>query len=145
MSEIPNCFYRISIKALVLDDEKRFLLVKENNGFWELPGGGLDFNETPQRCLAREIKEEMGLAIVSTKQQPVYFLTVLPSHERYWIGNVLYETRLKDFNFQPSDECVELRFFTKEEAGKENLHPNVKEFIKMYQPGNHQVEKDSWK
>lgn len=57
--QIPNCFYRISIKALILDEEKRFLLVKEDNGLWELPGGGLDFKENPQEGIKREMKEEM--------------------------------------------------------------------------------------
>jgi hypothetical protein len=31
MEQIPNCFYRTSAKALILDDQKKFLLVKENN------------------------------------------------------------------------------------------------------------------
>ncbi|MBU1246192.1 MAG: NUDIX hydrolase, partial [Patescibacteria group bacterium] len=60
-NNIPNCFYRISIKALIVDDKKRFLLVKEDNGTWDLPGGGLDFGEDAKSCLKREIKEETGL------------------------------------------------------------------------------------
>jgi 8-oxo-dGTP pyrophosphatase MutT (NUDIX family) len=43
LENIPNCFYRVSIKALVLDEQGRFLLCREDNGKWELPGGGLDF------------------------------------------------------------------------------------------------------
>lgn len=35
---VPNCFYRISVKALILNDEGKFLLTKEDNGLWELPG-----------------------------------------------------------------------------------------------------------
>jgi 8-oxo-dGTP diphosphatase len=45
MLNIPECFYRVSVKALILDDKKRFLLIREGNGFWSLPGGGLDFGE----------------------------------------------------------------------------------------------------
>ena len=51
--------------------------------------------------------------------------------------NVLYETTVKDFNFKPSDECIEMRFFSKEEALKENLYPIVKEFINEFNPDNH--------
>ena len=54
-----------------------------------------------------------------------------------WKSIVLYETKVKDLNFKPSDECVELRFFTKEEALKENIYPIVKEFLEEYNPGNH--------
>lgn len=136
-SNIPNCFYRISIKALILDDEKRFLLALENNGLWELPGGGLDFGEKPQECLSREIKEETGIDVVHVNEKPSYFLTTLGIKSMKWYCNVLYETKIKDLNFKPSDECVGLKFFTKEEALKEKLFPNVAEFIKMYNPDNH--------
>lgn len=40
---IPNCFYRVSVKALITNNEGKFLLIRENVGKWELPGGGLDF------------------------------------------------------------------------------------------------------
>jgi hypothetical protein len=43
----------------------------------------------------------------------------------------------KILNFIPSEECQEIKFFTKEEAKKEKLFPNVKEFINQYNPKNH--------
>lgn len=134
---IPNCFYRVSVKALILDDQKRFLLALENNGLWELPGGGLDFGEKPMEGLAREIKEEMGLEVVSINKQPSYFLTSLHINNQKWICNVLYETKVKNLEFKPSNECVELRFFTKEEALKEKLFSNVVQFLSIYNPDNH--------
>jgi 8-oxo-dGTP pyrophosphatase MutT (NUDIX family) len=69
---IPSTFYRISIKALVLDQSGRFLLTKEDNGNWELPGGGLEFGEKPEECLRREIKEEMGLEVEWVDDKPSY-------------------------------------------------------------------------
>jgi len=37
-NNIPNCFYRVSVKALVLDDTKnKFLLLKEDDGMWDFP------------------------------------------------------------------------------------------------------------
>jgi len=137
MSDIPNRFYRASVKALILDNKKRFLLVKENNDLWELPGGGLDYGEKPSDCLAREIKEEMGLEVTYINKQPSYFLTVLQRKKGRWISNIIYETKIENLEFHPSDECVELKFFTKKEALKENLFPNVAKFVKIYNPENH--------
>jgi 8-oxo-dGTP diphosphatase len=135
---IPNRFYRVSVKALILNDEKRFLLALENNGLWELPGGGLDFGENPRGCLAREIKEEMGLEVVHISRRPSYFVTARHRGGGWWICNVIYETKVKNLDFKPSDECTELRFFTKEEAKKEKLFSNVAEFVKIYNPDNHE-------
>ncbi|MEI6627510.1 MAG: NUDIX hydrolase, partial [bacterium] len=104
--KIKNHFYRISIKALILDNKKRFLLTLENNGLWELPGGGLDFYEKPLECLIREIKEETGLKITKINKQPSYFLTAPHSNGQYWICNILYEVKVKNLNFRPSNECM---------------------------------------
>ncbi len=133
---IPDCFYRISVKALILDDEKRFLLTKEENGKWELPGGGLDFGEKPQKCLVREIKEEMGLDVTFVTDNPSYFLTSQVKN-KHWFANVIYFAKVKDLNFTPSYECVEIRFFTKAEALKENLFSNIVDFVALYDPNNH--------
>lgn len=136
MTETIQNYYRTSVKALVLDEQKRFLLTKESDGRWELPGGGLDHGETPQQCLKREIKEEMSIEVTSVNSQPSYFYT--DRHWKYeWISNAVFETTLAHLNFTPSDECTEVRFFTKEEARKEELFPNVKVFLSLFEPKNH--------
>jgi len=136
-NDIPNNFYRTSIKALILDDKKRFLLLLEDNGGWELPGGGIDFGEKPHDCLMRELREEMGIEVTHINKQPSYFVVALHTNG-LWKTNVLYETQVKDLNFTPSAECVDIRFFTKEEALKENLFPIAREFVAEYSPDNHE-------
>lgn len=51
--------------AILIEDQK-ILLVKQDVTeirHWSLPGGKLEFGETIERCLIREIKEETGLDI----------------------------------------------------------------------------------
>ena len=47
--------------------EERVLLtqrtVPPHVGQWVAPGGRIEFGETPERCIVREIKEELGLDI----------------------------------------------------------------------------------
>ena len=50
----------------ILVENNRILIVKQqvtDNRSWSLPGGKLEFNETIQECLIREIKEETGLDV----------------------------------------------------------------------------------
>lgn len=122
MNNIPNRFYRVSIKALILNETKdRFLLCKEADDRWELPGGGLDWGETPSACLAREIREEMGLAITWLAKNPCYFLTdQSTNHPEVRIANVLYETQVEHLDFTPSEECIEIGFFNPAEIATMN-------------------------
>ena len=131
--KMPDCYYRVSVKALILDNEGRFLLCLDHSGKWELPGGGLDHGEDVKEGLKREIKEEMGLETTHISDQPSYFLTVLDQEKNEWIGNIFYITRLKNLDFTPSDECLEYRFFNGEHALKENLFENVEKFIELYE------------
>lgn len=130
-------FYRISIKGIVVDGEGRFLLAKEEDGTWELLGGGLDHGETPQACLKRELFEETGLNVTYISDNPKYFVTTYREAKNYYIANIIYEIKLENLDFVPSDECIELRFFTPEEALKEKLFPSVESFIKQFNPANH--------
>ncbi len=53
----------------ILKFEARFVLIKKGRGpykgRWDLPGGKIDFGETPEEALKREIMEETGLKISS--------------------------------------------------------------------------------
>ena len=56
-----DCLYRISLKALIYNDAGQILVVKEiDRTYWDLPGGGMDFGETIESSLKRELFEEVG-------------------------------------------------------------------------------------
>ena len=140
MSEIPECFYRVSVKALVLNEKKdKFLICKEEDGRWELPGGGLDWDVTPQEDLPRELMEEMGLKATYIADNPSYFITGRRTNNpEIRIANVLYETKLEHLDFTPSDECVEVRFVNKDEVKGMELFDGPKKLIEIFDPQNHQ-------
>jgi 8-oxo-dGTP pyrophosphatase MutT (NUDIX family) len=122
------CYYRISIKGLVRDGGGKIMLVLQDDGYWELPGGGLEHNEDPKDCLAREIMEEAGLAVTSVAQIPRYFITVQRFGHDTFIANVIYEVTLANLDFTPSQECQELRFVDLTEMDKLNLFPTTRKF-----------------
>jgi len=56
-----DCLYRVSIKALIYNDAGQILVVKEDGRpCWDLPGGGMDYGETFESALKRELYEEVG-------------------------------------------------------------------------------------
>ena len=61
--------FRLAVRAVILDGQRRCLLVRRSNackafvGTWEWPGGKLDDGETFDAGLLREVREETGLEI----------------------------------------------------------------------------------
>jgi 8-oxo-dGTP pyrophosphatase MutT (NUDIX family) len=56
--------YAVSVKGVVVR-AGRVLLLHNERGEWELPGGRLETGETPRQCVAREIAEETGWAVTA--------------------------------------------------------------------------------
>lgn len=133
--ELPPNYYRVSAKALILDEQNRFLLCREDNDMWEHPGGGIDYGETAHECLVREIREEMDLEVTSIAEQPSYFVTA-QNLDGSWKVNVFYKTTVKNLEFTPSEECEEIRFVNLEEAAKMKLHPVAKSFTGVFNPAH---------
>ena len=56
----PKAIITCNNKALIV---QRVAWEKVAANQWEFVGGGLDFGETPEECLKREIMEEAGLEV----------------------------------------------------------------------------------
>lgn len=121
----------MSVKGLVRDGQGKIMLILQDDGYWELPGGGLEHDEDPKACLAREVLEETGLTITSVAPVPKYFLTVQRLGHETFIANVIYEITLADLDFTPSEECQELRFVDVAEMDKLNLFPTARKFYEL--------------
>lgn len=104
--------------------------MREANGLWELPGGGIDHGEDPRNALSREISEEMGLAVTSTSPVPLFVTTSL-SMSGNPIMNLIYEIEVEHLEFTPSQECQEIGFFDVFTAGKLPLFPNIPPFLEQ--------------
>ena len=70
----PNYFERnvyptpnVSCRAVIINDKKQILLVKEKcDGGYSIPGGWCDLYDTPSEAVIREAEEEAGVKIKIT-------------------------------------------------------------------------------
>lgn len=58
----------LKVVAAILEKEDKVFIARRRpgkhlEGYWEFPGGKIENNETPEECLKRELKEELGIEI----------------------------------------------------------------------------------
>lgn len=97
----------VSVKGVVLRNNPgnaEVLLLRNARKEWELPGGRMEGDETPEECLARELKEETGLLVSVSSCINHGVLTVHPPHvpraQDVWI--TAYGCHLQDGAGAPS-------------------------------------------
>lgn len=130
-------FFRVSIKGIVVDTDGRFMLAREDNGMWDMLGGGIDHGEDPIAALRREIQEEAGLEVTWISPTPKYFITAPRYGHDTHVAHIVYQVKLKDLHITASEECQEIRFFTPDEARQEKLFPTVEKLARMFDPHVH--------
>ena len=113
---MENIKFHITVKAIVIYHQKILILKRvrpssDGLGYWELPGGGLEYGETPHEALIRELKEETGLDIKIIK--PVYtFTAIRPDYQTVGIGFLTITT---NDHVQLSHEHTDYQFVSSTE------------------------------
>ncbi|MBR0904011.1 NUDIX domain-containing protein [Bradyrhizobium liaoningense] len=101
----------LGVRAVVLDPENRVFLVKHSYvSGWYLPGGGVDFGETMEGALRRELKEEGDIDLVGDVVLHGIFLNDHVSrrdHVAVYVVRQFSQDRLPE----PNREIIECGFF----------------------------------
>ncbi len=140
---VKNCHYRISAKAIIKNNKgeialclKRMLVNWVNQEKWDIPGWGIEHWEDIATAIRRETYEETGLIVTHISPQPLYFFLWESAAWDTPLVLACYEVTVQDFDFDVSDECLDMQFFTLEEALKADTYCMVtdalKEIKKLY-------------
>jgi ADP-ribose pyrophosphatase YjhB (NUDIX family) len=105
----PSTIYRVVAKALITDDNGKVLVVRENDEFWSLPGGGVEHGESAEDCLQREIEEEIGI-----KDAQIGSITCSTSVHLdqidTWMTWIVYKATIASSNFVVGDGVTEAKY-----------------------------------
>jgi 8-oxo-dGTP pyrophosphatase MutT (NUDIX family) len=111
-----NRLWPVSIKGVLFIDKKVVLLLNDR-GEWELPGGRLEKDETPEACLMRELNEELGCAVAVDKLLLAEVLEVVPGKLVLILAyHCLLPSPIAEFKL--SEEHKEVRLFSVSELSQ---------------------------
>lgn len=120
-----KALFHVTVKGVIMN-ENRFLVLKkvkpskDQFGYWELPGGGMEFDETPVEAMRREAKEETGLDIIVDNSISTFHVG---KDERQIVG-IIFCCHVLNPQVVLSSEHTEYRFVSQQEA-KELLAPKI--------------------
>jgi len=70
--------YPVSVKAVLLTQDSKVVLLLNEREEWELPGGQIQPGESSVECLVREIREELDVNIQVGQLIDIYLFEVIP-------------------------------------------------------------------
>ena len=122
-----NCNFKFwnnpkPVVSAIIMKKNTVLLVKRNsdvyNNYWSLPGGIINFLETPEDALVREVAEETGLIILNSRLTDAYLIVYspnslkkLPSHTSI---DLIYKCKIKKTKpiMKDAQEIKQIKYFS---------------------------------
>jgi len=121
---------RIGVRAMMIQDDKVWLVRQTYMPGWFMPGGGVKRGETLEQATRREAKEETGAELGELKLLGAYsnFTEWKTDH------NIVFICHEFKFTGKPDSEIAELRAFSLNEL-PDGLWPGHKRRLQEYQTG----------
>ncbi|MGH7203825.1 MAG: NUDIX domain-containing protein [Candidatus Levyibacteriota bacterium] len=95
---------------------KRGIKAKNERGKWEIPGGGVEFGETFEQALKREIKEEIGVEIEVMDLLGICD-HIIPKEKQHWVApTYLCKISKGTPKILEPEKCAEMGWYSIEEA-----------------------------
>ncbi|MGT2950047.1 ADP-ribose pyrophosphatase [Streptococcus cuniculi] len=122
---------KLDTRAAIIQD-KKILLVQENDGLWSLPGGWCDVDCSTMENVIKEVREEAGLEV-----EVLRLVAILdkaksnPSRSAHHVTKVFYLCRALGGAFQANSETVASAYFALEDLPALSVGKNTAEQIAL--------------
>ncbi len=135
----------VGVGAIIINKDKKIFCnkrgqkAKNEKGKWDMPGGGVEFNETLEDAAVREIMEEHGFII-----EPIELLGVtnhiLKDEGQHWVApSFISKIKSGEPKILEPEKCEEIGWFTMEEIKTMDLSMTTKHdyqlLLKKYPEG----------
>jgi ADP-ribose pyrophosphatase YjhB (NUDIX family) len=132
---------RTTVSAIIAKDGKVLLCKRASDPFkskWDLPGGYLEEQESPEDGLRREMKEELGIELLSIKLSSVIGPCYYPfDGQDQWNTDIYYEITTSDVPRAMSHSDVEsVAWFDPDHLPDMAFDMNVKAIEKWKTPSS---------
>jgi 8-oxo-dGTP pyrophosphatase MutT (NUDIX family) len=126
LDAIFDCLYRISAKAIILQNKKLLLVNEQKDGWWSLPGGGIDHGETIPAALTRELSEELGVSPEQvTVDENIRYATIGEVADGIPRASLIYRVDIPENSISKTDHVNSFGWFTYDELHTMRISPTI--------------------
>jgi ADP-ribose pyrophosphatase YjhB (NUDIX family) len=130
-----------STASIIIQNNDKILMAKRAwhpfKGYWDLIGGFVDYYETPEEAVIREVKEETGLIINDPKLIRIAKGIYTDYDTKQKLSVIDHQFILKDFTGNPiaTDDVAEIKWFSKQDLPpmkKIAAFENIRSLIELF-------------
>lgn len=115
----------ILVRAVIQDGNKVLVCKKLNKRYFFFPGGHLEFGESAKDALARELKEELGVAVKKCSFIGGSEHTFVEDGIKHHEINLAFDTSVKKINTKSQENHLKFLLLDKNSLVKEKVLPLV--------------------
>lgn len=126
----------VLVTAVICNRQGEILLLKRSSknktfrNFWQLPEGKIRFGEQPIQTLSRELKEELGLDLVSQKILLTHSTVISSASRKFHLLRLVFKAKTKG-EINLSQEHSTSRWMEARKVSRiRRLFPGVKDIIR---------------
>lgn len=126
-----------AVSAIVPDAQGGLLLIRRtDNGYWSIPGGGVEPGESVSEAAAREVREETGIdcevvGLVGIYSNPGHVAAYDDGEVRQEFS-ICFTTRLVGGTVRTSSESPAVQFIPPNSIPDFKIHPSIRMRINHY-------------
>lgn len=120
-------FIGVGVGAIIFNEEGKILVAqrgpkaKNEKGKWHFPGGSVEFGETCEAAVVREIKEEFAIDIKVLELLHVVN-HILPDEHQHWVSPQFISKHVSGIpKIQEPDKCLQFKWLKFLEINFEEL------------------------
>ncbi len=126
-----------AVSAIVTDAHGRILLIlRTDNGYWSIPGGGLNPGESVAHATEREVREETGIDCQVTGLVGIYsdpnHVAAYDDGEVRQEFSICFTTRMTGGSMATSSESALVEFVSPDAIPALRMHPSIRLRIQHY-------------
>jgi len=115
--------FELCVRAIIQDDDRILICKRKDEDYYFFPGGHIDFGESAESALVRELKEELNISIKKLSFIGTVENILIQDNEKHHEINLVFNVSVVKAKDKSEEDHIDFFFFDKKRFLKEEVLP----------------------